>query len=164
MCLQCGREFDKSTGFPGMITIPCNRRLKSRYKSEYCISHWQPNDQMISEVNRKCSCGNGLACITQLDRGDPTGLVLIGQVTQFGSPLNCRFGHSFRVFCPRFPPALQSPSTFSFISLGPPWLVTVTPPFRQYCPFHFFARNVLGDTFPRHSFSSRRRRLFRGKL
>ncbi|KAJ7696998.1 hypothetical protein B0H17DRAFT_871458, partial [Mycena rosella] len=70
-CTGCDHLALQENGFNGAQTIVSNKRLKTKYKNTYCVSHWL-NGQRIRKTNQSCpNCGNGMVTITTLDDVPP---------------------------------------------------------------------------------------------
>lgn len=69
-CTKCDRAQDTVPDFSGMHTITYSQRLRSRYKSDYSVSHWL-RDQMVKSTAVKCVCGNGMLKMVKLDDAPP---------------------------------------------------------------------------------------------
>ncbi|KAJ7450565.1 hypothetical protein FB451DRAFT_1052180, partial [Mycena latifolia] len=70
-CTKCGHIDYETEAFHGVQTISHNATLKSRFGSEYGVSHWLKGQQ-IRKANRACpQCQNGMTCFIKLDKAPP---------------------------------------------------------------------------------------------
>ncbi|KAJ6603850.1 hypothetical protein B0H10DRAFT_1687060, partial [Mycena sp. CBHHK59/15] len=69
-CTKCGNVALSDASFPGAITIVTDRRLHTKFGTDYSVSHWFA-DRKMRKSRKTCSCGNGMVRVTMWDAAPP---------------------------------------------------------------------------------------------